>query len=634
MKGVFGLADYRDYSRGITEALASMGEMMTHMPWHQVDIYADEAERVGLGRLGIGMLNSGDQPLFSEDKNVILCMVGEFYNRQQIHLEMKKQGIRLREGSDEELALSLYLLEGREFVRELEGIFLIAIWDRREEKLRLFNDRFGLYPCYISHTKDQFIFAPSANCVSESTYQIKALDLIGLSQYLRFQHMLGDRTFFEDVHLLPHAVMLEYNLKTGTLIKENYWSLEEIPPIRQDISFDEAASEAGRLMRKAVTKRYNDSHLPVGLYLSGGLDSRTILGMIDKENRAEVNSITFGKQDSRDVYYAKRVAKRMGTRHHWFDLPDGKWILDFVDLHLALTEGFHSWIHAHGISSLEAARDLFRVNLSGLGGGMIMAGGDIHPALVNAPDDIAWMAGLFHVMNQKNTWPSITEAEEQLLYFPEFYNSYIKGRAFESFREEALKAQVYDKQTRTEFFIWEHCDRRLFQMYTVFFGAYLENRYPYFDYELFDFLFSLPLEYRQDHRLTSAVLQKEAPSLSLIPYERDERLPTTNALIRNTHAMWTRGRKKILSTLNRNYRGRPTLYADYENYLRSDLKVWATNLLLDRNTLDREFFQPQSIASLLDRHLAGHEEWTIGKIAPIMTFELVMRKFFDKVLAI
>lgn len=631
MKGVFGLADYRDYYRGISATLASMGEMMVHFPWHHVETFADEAERVGLGRLGIGVFNRDRQPLFSEDRRLVLCMAGEFYRSEKLRLFVESQGVELRESCDEELALRLYQLQGKDFVKNIEGIFIIAIWDRREGKLLLLNDRFGLYPCYYSQVEDQLIFAPSAHCVAEHADQIKTLDLTALAQYVRYQHLLGGRTFFENVNLLPHAAVLEFCLHTGRLFLEQYWSFEEIPPIRKDLSFEDAATEAGRLMRQAVEKRSSFTQFPMGLYLSGGLDSRAILGMIDRDLRPEVNTITYGRRDCRDVHYAGRIARKMGSRHYWFDLPDGKWVLDYVDLHLSLTEGFHSWIHAHGISTLDSARDLIKVNLLGLGGGLVMSGSDIRPTLAYAPDDIAWTAGLFHVITQKNTWPSVTEAEEELLYSPDFYKSYIKGRAFDSFRDEAEKARHYDPLRRSEYFKWTHGDRRLFQMYTIFYGAYLENRYPFYDYELFEFNMSLPLEFRQNYRLARAVLQREEPSLTRIPYDRDERLPTSHSLVRNTHALWMRGRNKLASTLTHGHSGRATLYANYEEYLRGDLKSWAEQLLLDQTTLEREFFQPESIVSLLNRHLSGQEEWTIGKIAPLMTFEMVMRKFFDRV---
>jgi asparagine synthase (glutamine-hydrolysing) len=631
MKGVFGLADYRDYHREISTALSTMGEKMSLMPWHEVDTFADEAARVGLGRLGIGLFNSGKQPLFNDDKSLVLFMAGEFYKKEQIHQYLDKQGIQLQDASDEELALHLYQEKGKNFVKDLEGIFIIAIWDRRKGKLLLLNDRFGLYPCYYSHIEDQLVFAPSANCVAEVNTPIKTLDLTALSQYIRYQYLLGGRTFFENVHLLPNAAVLEYTLNTGKLSIEQYWTFNDMPPIRTDLSFDEAATEAGRLLRQAVEKRSSNTRFPLGLYLSGGLDSRAILGLIDREIRPEVNTITYGRRDCRDVYYAERIARKMGSQHHWFDLPDGLWVLDYVDLHLSLTEGFHSWIHSHGISTLHTARKFIKVNLLGLGGGLVMSGSDIRPALANAPDDIAWTAGLFHVTTQKNTWPSITDAEEDLLYSPEFYKSYIKGRAFDSFREEAERASHYDRQRRTEYFKWTHCDRRLFQMYTIFYGAFMENRYPFYDYELFEFNFSLPLEYRQNYRLARAVLQREEPSLTRIPYDRDERLPTTNSLARNTHALWMRSRNKIASTLYPGHSRRVTLYANYEDYLRDELRSWAEQLLLDQKTFERGFFQPESIASLLERHFSGNEEWTIGKIAPIMTFEMVMRKFFDKI---
>jgi asparagine synthase (glutamine-hydrolysing) len=300
--------------------------------------------------------------------------------------------------------------------------------------------------------------------------------------------------------------------------------------------------------------------------------------------------------------------------------------LDYVDLHLDLTEGFHSWIHSHGLSTLEQARELMAINLSGLGGGTGIAGGDVDPAYYSAVDNVSWTSLLFWAFNQLNTWPSITEAEEKFLYTPHFYIN-IRDRAFESLLQEVNRVDHYEPLRRTEFFIWLHSVRRLYQMYTSFFNAFVEMRYPYLDYDLFNFVYTLPLEYRARYRLSRAVIQREIPALSLIPNANDNLLPTTNLFVREPHRILHRGKMSFNRMVKPVFQEKATLYADYENYLRHELRPWAEAILFDKCTLARGIFRPDALHSLMNRHLSGLEQWTIGKIAPIITYEMMLRRF-------
>jgi asparagine synthase (glutamine-hydrolysing) len=129
--------------------------------------------------------------------------------------------------------------------------------------------------------------------------------------------------------------------------------------------------------------------------------------------------------------------------------------------------------------------------------------------------------------------------------------------------------------------------------------------------------------------LYRAVIQRETPKLAYIPYDHDEFLPTTRPTPRQIHALGIRVQRRVNRHIKVVFPERHTLYADYENYLRYELRDWAERLLFDDRTLGRDIFCPQALRSLMDRHLAGYEIHTIGKIAPIMTFEMMMRRLFD-----
>ena len=626
MSGIFGFVnsgrDEWDHERVLTE----IGQSLVHTSWQHYECYLERNTGVGLGRVSVGVFNPAPQPVISEDGRVIVVMEGEFYENESARRELSAKGFHFRENSHAEFLLRLYQDRGPALARSVEGIFIAAILDLNRQRLFLISDRFSHYPCYYATSYRGLFFAPAVKPILDQSDLDQVIDLTAVAQYFRFQHLLGDRTFLEDVKLLPEACILEYDLGSGQFHIEKYWDYDQIPDIRRDISFGEAVEETGRLFRKAIEKRSDPNGPAIGVYLSGGMDSRTILGMIERHNWPVLHTFTYGHRDCRDVAYSRKIAKSLKAEHHWFDLPDGKWLPDWIDLHLRLTEGFHSWIHAHGINTAGAARQHIGVNLSGLGGGFMMGGRFIHPTLYDAPDDMARSAHLFSLFTQKTTWPSISEAEEKLIYTPEMYAA-LSERAFESFMSEFHQASHYDPKRKSEFLKLKNPDRRLFWMFPVFFRAFMEMRFPYFDYQLFDFVLCLPPEYRAGSRLHRSLLQREVPQLTRIPHDKDNLLPTNNKLVRETHRIYTRSRDRLMREIRLPQRKQDTLYADYENYLRNELRGWAEDILFDKKTLERGYFNPVGIRSLFSRHLSGKEEWTIGKIAPIITFEMMLRMF-------
>ena len=185
-----------------------------------------------------------------------------------------------------------------------------------------------------------------------------------------------------------------------------------------------------------------------------------------------------------------------------------------------------------------------------------------------------------------------------------------------------------ETRLRTLFFnLWNH-DRRLIMNFIHFNSTHFENRCPYCDYRLVEWLATLPYERKKDKRIHGLLLSRTFPALALIPYDKTDRLPTPHRVVRNAHAAYAWTASALGQRLHLG-RPRPTLYADYEHYLRHELRGWAEAILFDPRTLGRGLFRPEALRSLMDRHLAGHEEWTIGKLAPLMTLEMTLRRFYD-----
>jgi asparagine synthase (glutamine-hydrolysing) len=618
MSGLFGILS--DDPTTILPFLEKVSNRLVHQSWHITDTWRSDEQPVGLGRVGIDIFNRESQPVTGAGGQLVGLFCGEIVNRVDL---AKQLGIELAEQSalpDAMLVLHAYQHFGQFFAAELEGTFFIAIYDTAARQLILTNDRFGLYPHYYTFKEEKLVFAPQVKGVLAAPFVRPVPDGTAIAQYMRFQHLLGDRTFHEDIAQFPRGSVGVFQEGRWTLSR--YWDWDQVPDNSQMV-LDEAAEEAGRLLRQTMS-RLSSGPLRPGVFLSGGLDSRTIVGMMPEREPPPVTA-SFGARGSRDVYYAERIAGAVGSRHHWFDLPeDGSWVHEYIDRHFALTEGFHSWIHMHGISMLPDLRQMIDYNLTGWDGGTLMGDSDLLNPLYNTPANFTSMLTTsFHDFNQAFTWPGITEAEERLLYAPAAANQMI-GRAFESFREALTPYQKYRQEAAHEFFYLDnHCLRLTINMVT-FARSHIEVRTPFWDYPLVDFMLSLRPDLRTGKQLYRHVLTRELPNLARIPYDKDEFLPIANDTLRRSHGLGVRvlRRLKVLPQ-------RPTLYADYENYLRRALRPWAESLLHDPRLAERGLFDANYVRDLLDRHIAGRELWTIGKVAPLLTLEMVMRTFFD-----
>jgi len=491
--------------------------------------------------------------------------------------------------------------------------------------VRLVNDRLATYPTHLWSSGGRFAFAPEVKGVLAVPGVRRTLDRTAMAQYVRFQMVLGQRTFFEDITLLPPATVTTIALDTGRIDTKPYWSFGDIPRRRQGIDLATITEEAGTLLRHAV-ERQSAGELRPGVYLSGGLDSRTLLGLT---KRRPIHTITYGQRNARDVVYAAQIAQAEGSQHHWMDLPDGRWVEEWAPMHLALTEGYHSWVHAHGISTFEFAREVMDVNLSGWDGGIVLAFPENtiwRTDLRVTPDDLTTY--MYKILCDYHTWPGLTEAEERLLYTPQVWRD-VSGLAFDSMREELKKVDNVEPDLKGEVFYQLNHVARLTQELVVMYRSHIEMRFPFYDYKLIDLMYSLPPDVRKDYQLYRLVLERETPRLARIPWDDDESLPTFNrglALMQTTRLRARRALGKVARSLAPI---RPTLYADYENYLRHELRPWAENILFSPRAAGRGLFNMPFVHSLMNRHVAGYELHTIGKLAPLITFEMMQAALID-----
>jgi len=180
-----------------------------------------------------------------------------------------------------------------------------------------------------------------------------------------------------------------------------------------------------------------------------------------------------------------------------------------------------------------------------------------------------------------------------------------------------------------DFFYNRQVQRRVLLDQTVVQRSAIDVRCPFFDYAFIDFMYSLPDRIRTTPAFRYAVMTRRMPKLVRVPYEKDGLLPHSNPWVSGPHAFVRKIKNRVNRHLVRVFEEHPWVYADYENYVRTDLREWAEDLLLGARAQARGLYEAGAVRALWLRHLAGREPWTLGKIAPLITIELAFRQFVD-----
>ncbi len=317
MCGITGWASLNSHTpppEGARELLHSMCERMVHRGPDSEGSYVTSGVALGMRRLAIIDLVTGEQPAFNEDKSVTVVLNGEIYNYRELRIDLEKRGHTFRSASDTEVLPHLYEEYGDEMIRELNGMFAFALWDNRHRRLLIARDRFGEKPLYWGVFDKTLLFASEPKVLLAHPAVKPSLNLQALRQYLSFDYVPAPFSIYEGINKLPAAHKLV--VEDGRVYTERYWCLsyktaEPVP------SEDEAAEHLRELMADAVRMRLV-SDVPLGVLLSGGVDSSTVaaLAVAASHEAVKTFSISFAEASFDESAYARGVAKFLGTDHH------------------------------------------------------------------------------------------------------------------------------------------------------------------------------------------------------------------------------------------------------------------------------------------------------------------------------
>lgn len=588
------------------------------------------AGRAGLGvqRLRVIDLVTGDQPILNEDGRVAVVLNGEIYNFRELRRRLERSGHRFRSDGDTEAIVHLYEEEGPRCVRRLHGMFALAIWDARARRLVLARDRVGKKPLFYASRGQAITFASELRALMQDPEIARDLDHEALGAYLAYRCVPGPLSVFRGVRKLPPASTLV--LEDGQAKIERYWRLRHRPK-QSVVSRTELNEQIRDAIRGAVRRRMI-ADVPLGAFLSGGLDSSAVVAAMAEQSPRPVKTFSIGSKDERanELPLARLVASRFGTDHHELVVsPSAVEVLPAIVRQYGEPFADPSAIPSCYVARM--ARPSVTVALNGDGGDESFAGYGRYRAslllhrLRRAPaplrSAVAEAARRAPPDGASGSWPSrlrrlgaamaLDGPDRHAAYLCELKGGLDRGQLLtDEFREAMSNSYVRDKMRMH----WEESsatsllevmmdvdvntylpDDLLVKMDIASMASSLETRSPFLDHELMEFAATLPARVKLQGGRTKAALREAVRGW--VPDE-------------------------VTAAPKRGFN------VPVAEWLRGELAELTRDVLLDRGATDRGYFRPAYVRRLIDRHLARLDDhsqalWTL------LVFELWHREFVD-----
>lgn len=302
MCGIAGLIGENHETR-----IKAMTDIMAYRGPDDAGFYSDETISLGHRRLSINDIEGGHQPIANEDGNIFLLCNGEIYNSPKLRDELVLHGHKFRTATDVEVILHLYEEKGENCFADLRGMFAIAIWDKPRRRLLLARDHMGQKPVFFAMKDNAIAFASEPKCILESGLVGRDVDLEALWHYMSLRYLPDDRSLFKGVRKLPAATYAVW--ENGAIRTARYWKLDTF---RNKLQGDETelTDELEKLLLETV-EMHLLSDVPVGTFLSGGIDSSLITAMTAKITGKKFNTFSIGVNDQiNELPWAEKIAKQ------------------------------------------------------------------------------------------------------------------------------------------------------------------------------------------------------------------------------------------------------------------------------------------------------------------------------------
>jgi asparagine synthase (glutamine-hydrolysing) len=604
-----------------------MMDMMVHRGPDDEGTYVEQQVVLGHRRLSIIDLNNGKQPICNEDGTVWVVFNGEIYNFRQLREELLQAGHRFKTQTDTEVIVHLYEQYGEQCVDRLSGMFAFAVWDVRKKKLILARDRVGIKPLYYSLGKKSLTFASEMRALIADSSVEREVDPQVIDRFLTFLYTPGPETMFRSIRKLPPGHYLIY--EDGKVQIQEYWNIR-FPTETRNRSIEDTTAELIELLRETV-RNHMISDVPVGILLSGGVDSTGLLSFCAEETNKNLQTFTIGfggEKFADERTYARLVAQRYGSKHHEMTIsPDD--FRDFLPSYVRHME--EPVCEAPAIALYYVTRlasEHVKVLISGEGGDEAFAGYQNYR-------NLAWLERI-----KQMGWPWAGGAQLMLnglsamgvsrftryaalmeLPLEEYYYSRSAGPLSPFVRlKEDLYATDFQAQIDPELSLQyvRKCfgdvenqsplnkmlyvdtktwlpDDLLIKADRMTMANSVELRVPLLDHKILEFAANLPGEYKLHGFTTKYILKK---------------------------ALKGRVPKQVIG------RKKAGLPVPLQSWISGELREFSRDLLLDRRTLARGYFKKSVIESLL--HQAETSAMYGKEIFSLIVMELWHREFLSE----
>ncbi|MBF4210501.1 asparagine synthase (glutamine-hydrolyzing) [Pseudomonas donghuensis] len=510
MCGIFGYFHRGEQSLS-RETLRAMGDAIQHRGPDDQGVFSAPGVALGNQRLSIIDLAGGHQPFISDDGQIVVVQNGEIFNHLELAQELAGTAHACRTHSDTEVLLRLYEREGISFISKLNGMFAIAIYDAREQAMYLVRDRIGVKPLYVHDDGAQLTFGSEIKSLLKGGMSRPAMDEEALHHYLTFNYVPAPFTMYQGVrHLMPGHLMKV--TRTGAQVSR-WWDLAAIQPVHGR-SEEDWIEEFNAILDDAVRLRLR-CDVPFGAFLSGGVDSSTIVGLMARHMKEPVKTFCIGFDDPRydESAYAQEAAERFGAQHTMERVePDMLDLWPMATYHCDQPHGDVSFLPTYRVSALAAKQ--VKVVLTGDGGDELFAGYDKHRDFFAAPEAASWSDEEF----QRRYFDSIslfTHAGKQALYTPERAHRLAQVDSFDV-AAPYFKAVAHQDRINQALYLDMQLllsGNNLVKPDRMGMAVSLEARTPFLDYRMMEFAFRMPGSLKLKDGVTKYLYKKAVAPL-------------------------------------------------------------------------------------------------------------------------
>ena len=625
MCGICGVYEYKHQATVDRQLLCSMLQVIQHRGPDDEGMHLDGAVGLGNRRLSIIDLPGGRQPIYNEDGSIVIVFNGEIYNYRDLATQLRQRGHVFTTASDTEAIVHLYEDLGEDCVRELRGMFAFAIWDSRRRRLFLVRDRLGIKPLYYTELSDRLIFGSEIKAILQHPAVQARLDLEGLSNFLTLKYVPAPQTMFDGIFALPPGHVLTCD-ESGVTIR-SYWDLSFARDGVRRESEAAYAEQLEALLQESV-KIHLISDVPFGAFLSGGIDSSTVVALMSRFLSEPVKTFSVGFEgdggEFSELPYARLVAEQYQTDHHEI-LMRPQDVIDLTEKivwHLDQPVADEAALPNYMVAEL--ASQHVKMVLTGEGGDELFAGyaryagerlsplfryipgsvkslalavsarvpGLRRPKLalyaLCQPDEVARLTNWFSLFNHEMKTALLSEAVRRAL----------NGASTSSvFAEHLRRTDATDPLSRMLYVdtkLWLP-DDLLARGDKTSMAASIEARVPLLDHKLVEFAASLP------------------PDLKL------KRL-TRKYLLRKVSRAWLPA-----PIIDRKKKGFPV---PISVWFRNEARSFVRDILSRQAIRQRGLFDPGSVEKLLDEHETGFADHG-SAVWGLLSVELWHRLFID-----